>query len=137
MHLTRIKKCGELEQLHICLAAMTWCFFKNPSVNYIYGNTSHVITTFVDMVAKRSVYVLVEPSHTSMLLKKADASINRFIKNKYGHEYTAAMCVSCATGSSLNLTILSACPVSCAPQPKRDRTNFQLLRKCIPAKRLH
>ena len=64
--------------------------YENPGVVYIDGHTSHVTKDFIELAAKHSIYVVVEPSHTSMLLQVADLGINLFIKEQFGREYNAS-----------------------------------------------
>ncbi len=74
------------------------CSFDNPGVVYIDGHTTHLTRAFIELAAKHSVYVVVEPSHTSMLLQVADVGVNRFLKRGYSQEYTASICASSLTG---------------------------------------
>ena len=41
---------------------------------------------FIELAAKNSVYVIVESSHTSMVLQVADFGVNWFIETKYAGE---------------------------------------------------
>ena len=72
--------------------------FADPGFVYIDGHSSHVTRAFIQAAAEHSIYVIVEPSHTSIILQVADVGINRFLKTKYEQEYTASLCTSAVTG---------------------------------------
>jgi len=77
------------------LCGTTW---ENPGFVYIDGHSSHITRAFIHLAAKHAIYVVVEPSHTSIILQVADVGINRFLKTRYCQEYTASICASGVTG---------------------------------------
>lgn len=68
--------------------------FESTGVVLIDGHTSHVRRIFIELAAKQGIYVVVEPRHNSMLLQIAGVGVNRFLKKKYGREYTASKCAA-------------------------------------------
>ena len=52
---------------------------------------------FIELVAQHSIYVTVDPSHTSIILQVADVGVNRFIKKTNEREYTASLIAASLT----------------------------------------
>ena len=98
----------EFARIWLPICAATW---ENPGFVYVDGHSSHLTMIFIEFGAKNSVYVIVEPSHTSMVLQIADVGVNRFIKTKYAVEYTASMCSYGLVGRSFDDTERIACAV--------------------------
>ena len=71
---------------------------ENPGVIYIDGHSCHITRAFIELAAEQNLYVIVEPSHTSVILQVPDVGISRFIKDQYAREYTAGVCASNVTG---------------------------------------
>ena len=65
--------------------------FDKPGIIFVDCHSSHVTSAFISLAAKFGLYVVVEPSHTRMILQVAGVGINRFIKARYFREYTASM----------------------------------------------
>ena len=57
--------------------------FENTGIVLVDGHSSHVNTAFIEIAAQHSIYVMVEPSHTSKLLQVADVVVKNFIKQTY------------------------------------------------------
>ncbi len=55
--------------------------FESPGIVFIDGHSSHVTREFIYLAARYGLYVVVEPSHTSILLQVADVGINPFYQN--------------------------------------------------------
>ncbi len=72
--------------------------FDNPGFVFVDGHSSHVTRGFIEMCAKYSIYVIVELSHTSILLQVTDVGINRFLKETYERECTSDICTASLTG---------------------------------------
>lgn len=68
--------------------------FQNPGLIYIDEHSTHVIASFIQFDAQHGLQVVIKPSHTIMILQVADVRINRFLKQCYCREYTAAMCAN-------------------------------------------
>lgn len=65
--------------------------FDNPGFVYVDGHTSHVMKEFIEQAADHALYVVVQPSHTSIVFQVADVGVNRFLKQHYEREYTSLM----------------------------------------------
>ena len=70
----------EFAKIWLSICATTW---KNPALVYADGHSSYLTRIFIELGAKNSSYVIVEPSHTSTVLQVADVGVNRFIETKY------------------------------------------------------
>lgn len=55
-------------------------------------------STFIELSEEYSIYVIIEPSKTSIALQVADLGVNRFLKKRYEQEYTVFICSSNVTG---------------------------------------
>lgn len=66
----------------------------NPGLIFIDGHATHVTSNFIAECARHYLYVILEPSHTRMILQVADPGVNRFLKTQYAEEYTIAMCIT-------------------------------------------
>ncbi len=76
--------------------------FDNPGFVFVDGHSSHVTRAFIEMCAKYSICVIVEPSHTSIVLQVADMGINRFLKETYEREYKSGICTASLTGQKFD-----------------------------------
>ena len=83
--------------------------FENPGILFIDGHSSHVTRPFIQLAARYGLHVVVEPSHTSMILQVPDVGVNKFIKRSYCREYTAAMCANSLTMKSFDDTERIGC----------------------------
>lgn len=73
--------------------------WERPGFVYIDGHSSHVTRAFIHIAEKHSVYVIVEPSHTSIVLQVADVGINRLLKEQHSREYTSGICATNVVGN--------------------------------------
>lgn len=87
---------------------------------FIDGHTSHVTKDFIEIAAKHSVYVVVEPSHTSILLQVADLGINIFIKEQFGKEYNASFLYCNVNSKSFDDVERIACVVRTVAVLKKE-----------------
>ncbi len=86
-----------LEFAKVCLPRCE-ALFENPGFVFLDGHFSHVTRAFIELAAVHAIYVIVEPSHTSIRLQVADVGVNRFLKQTYEQECTAIMCLASLTG---------------------------------------
>lgn len=85
--------------------------FAEPGIVFIDGHSTHVTRPFIDLEAKHGLHVVVEPSHTSMVLQLEDVGMKMFIKLNYSREYAAAMCSNGITGKIFDDTERIGCVV--------------------------
>lgn len=64
---------------------------ENPGLIFIDSRTTHVMSQLIAECIGYSLYVIVDPSQTSMILQVTDLVVNRFLKTRFVKEYTASM----------------------------------------------
>lgn len=105
--------------------------FKNPEFVYIDGHSSHVTRSFIQLAATHGLYVIIEPSHTSMILQVADVGINRLLKLQYSKEYTAILCAYSVLQKTFDDTERLGCVVRTVVALKEERNLIvDCFRKC-------
>lgn len=57
-------------------------YFINPGLVLIYGNSSKVTRELIELTVRHALYVIEEPSHTSISLQVTDVGLNRFLKTQ-------------------------------------------------------
>ena len=67
------------------------CPWDRPENVLIDGHSTYLRSKFKQLVTKYGLHVVVDPSHTSMILLFADVGVNRFHKSIYEREYTASL----------------------------------------------
>lgn len=88
---------------------LTGTAWDNPGLVFIDGHTAHVTRAFIDKCAQHGLYLVIEPSHTSLLLQVADVGVNRFVKTQYAKEYSSRV-IECAV---FNITFDDTQRVAC------------------------
>lgn len=84
---------------------------ESPGIVFIDGHSAHVRASFIAQCPRFSIYVIVDPIHTSTLLQVADLGVNRYLKTQYSREYNVPICLSTSHNSRFHGTERIGCVV--------------------------
>lgn len=104
---------------------------EEPGIVVLDGHTTHVQEEFMRLAREHHIYVVVEPSHTSMFLQGPDNGINKFLKATYATSYTAQLAHCSLTRRTFDLTerflALASTIRELKAHPEIIRTSFKVV----------
>lgn len=83
--------------------------YETPVFVCVDGNSSHVTRAFVELSVSYGLYVVVEPSHTSIILQVADLAVHRFLKDQYSRDYTSLLLSRFGSGVAVDKSNKISC----------------------------
>ena len=105
--------------------------FENLGIVFVDRHSYHLTTAFIEQAAQSTICVIVEPSHTSIILQVADVGVNRLIKQVYEREYTASIIAVSLTRRNFDDTERIGCVVRTVPSlSKENRLITNCFQKC-------